>query len=174
MLHEYFTKMEILSKRIAIILLQCLGDGIVKKYYESEFGKCQGYLRIINYTPPNEIEGEEEIEGLGVHTDMSCITIVNQDEIGGLQVRSKEGKWMNLKPCEGTLVVNVGDLLQAWSNGVLRSSEHRVVLKPLLGRLTLAFFWCFEDEKLIKALKEVVGEKKERAYRPLVCRLHKI
>lgn len=171
MLHEYCTKMEILSKRIAIILLQCLGDGIVKKYYESEFGKCQGYLRIINYTPPNEIEGKEEIEGLGVHTDMSCITIVNQDEIGSLQVRSKEGKWMNLKPCEGTLVVNVGDLLQAWSR---RSSEHRCVLKPLLGRLTLAFFWCFEDEKLIKALKEVVGEKKERAYRPFVCRLHKI
>ncbi|GAY42189.1 hypothetical protein CUMW_064880, partial [Citrus unshiu] len=60
------------------------------KYYESEFKNCHGYLRIINCSPPEALENE--VEGLGMHTDMSCITIVYQDEIGGLQVRSKEGK----------------------------------------------------------------------------------
>nr|UXG53454.1 GA2ox7 [Liriodendron chinense] len=168
-LQEYGSKMIELSKRIAVILLSCLGDGLEKKFYESEFNNCDGYLRIINYTPPQMIVEEEELEGLGMHTDMSCITIVNQDEIGGLQVRSKEGNWMDIRPCEGTLVVNIGDLLQAWSNGRLRSSEHRVVLKRPVNRLSLAFFWCFEDEKVIWAPDEVVGEGNSRIYRPFVC-----
>ncbi|PPS10598.1 hypothetical protein GOBAR_AA10046 [Gossypium barbadense] len=82
--------------------------------------------------------------------------------------RSNEGKWMDISPCEDTLVVNVGDLMQAWSNGKLRSSEHRVVLKRNVNRFSLAFFWCFEDEKVIFAPNEVVGDH-SRIYKPFVC-----
>ncbi|XP_068639577.1 gibberellin 20-oxidase-like protein [Aristolochia californica] len=168
LLEEYCTGMTELSKRVMGIVLRCLGDGFEKKFSKSEFGCCQGYLRIVHYTPPINVENEE-VEGLGMHTDMSCITILNQDEIGGLQVRSKEGKWMDIKPKEGTLVVNIGDLLQAWSNGRLRSSAHRVVLKHSVTRLSLAFFWCFEDDKVIWAPEEVLGEGKERLYLKFFC-----
>ncbi|KAI3974945.1 hypothetical protein MKX01_005056 [Papaver californicum] len=168
-IEEYGNKMTDISKRIMAIVLNCLGDGFVKKYYEPEFSNCHGYLRIINYTPPEVVKEKEEIEGLGMHTDMSCITIVYQDQIGGLQVRSKQGKWMDINPCEDTLVVNIGDLLQAWSNGQLRSSEHRVILKRPVNRLTLAFFWCFEDDKVILAPDEIVGDGKPRLYKPFVC-----
>ncbi|KAL5981492.1 hypothetical protein ACLOJK_015554 [Asimina triloba] len=174
-LQEYGIKMMELSTKISAILLECLGDGFEGKFYKDEFSKCHGYLRINNYTPPLTIKEKEEeyqdeaVEGLGMHTDMSCITIVKQDEIGGLQVKSKEGCWMDIRPCDGTLVVNIGDLLQAWSNERLRSSEHRVILKRPSNRLSLAFFWCFEDEKLIWAPEEVVGEGNPRMYRPFVC-----
>ncbi|RVW41949.1 Gibberellin 20-oxidase-like protein [Vitis vinifera] len=164
---EYCTKMSQLSKRIIEVVLMCLGNDFEKRLYESEFNNCNGYLRINNYSPP---ESTKEVEGLGMHTDMSCITIVYQDEIGGLQVRSKEGKWMDINPCEGTLVVNIGDLMQAWSNANLRSSEHRVVLKQQhVNRLSLAFFWCFEDDKVIISPNEVVGEGNSRIYQPFVC-----
>ncbi|KAK9274162.1 hypothetical protein L1049_018976 [Liquidambar formosana] len=166
-LQEYGKKMTELSNRIVEIVLMSLGDGFEKKYYDSEFKNCHGYMRIINYSPPESLK--EEVEGLGMHTDMSCVTIVYQDETGGLQVRSKEGKWMDISPCEETLVVNVGDMLQAWSNGRLRSSEHRVVLKQLVNRFSLAFFWCFEDDKEILAPDEVVGEGNMRIYKPFVC-----
>ncbi|KAH0970624.1 hypothetical protein GBA52_022780 [Prunus armeniaca] len=147
-----------------------LGDGLVKKFYESEFQNCHGYLRINNYSAPESLEDhEDEVEGLGMHTDMSCVTIVYQDEIGGLQVRSKEGKWMDISPCEGTLVVNIGDMFQAWSNEKLRSSEHRVILKQPVNRFSLAYFWCFEDEKVIFAPDDVVGEENVRIYKPFVC-----
>ena len=53
----------------------------MNKYYESEFKNCHGYFRIINCSPPEALENE--LEGLGMHTDMSCITIVYQHEIGG-------------------------------------------------------------------------------------------
>lgn len=186
-----------------------LGDGFSDKFYQSEFAKCHGYLRIINYSSSTTLEEEEEeikeikeeVEGLGMHTDMSCITIVYQDEVGGLQVRSNEGKWMHIKPCEDTLVVNIGDLMQAWTNGRLSSSQHRVVLnnnnnmmknnnknhddddvnyvkkdmkkKKINGgcyRFSLAFFWCFEDEnQVIFAPEDVVGEEGFRVYKPFSC-----
>ncbi|KAI4332757.1 hypothetical protein L6164_017639 [Bauhinia variegata] len=168
MIKEYGNKMTELSKKIVELLLMILGDDFEKKFYKSEFGNCHGYLRIINYSPPTNVEAEE-VEGLGMHTDMSCITIVYQDEVGGLQVRSKEGKWIDIKPCEETLVVNIGDLMQAWTNGKFWSSEHKVVLKKYVNRVSLAFFWCFEDEKVIFSPKEIIGEGNLRVYKPFVC-----
>ncbi|XP_038685252.1 gibberellin 20-oxidase-like protein [Tripterygium wilfordii] len=167
-LEEYGNKMTELSKRIVEIILMSMGNNFERKY-ESEFSNCQGYLRIINYSPPEGMNEQELVEGLGMHTDMSCITIVYQDHIGGLQVRSKEGKWMEIEPCEETLVVNIGDLMHAWSNGKLRSSQHRVVLRRFVNRFSLAFFWCFEDQKMIFSPREVVGEGNKRIYRPFVC-----
>ncbi|KAF2311687.1 hypothetical protein GH714_026027 [Hevea brasiliensis] len=169
-LKEYGNKMSELSKRIVKAVLMSLGEDFDTNFYESDFSNCHGYMRINNYTAPESVEQEKGVEGLGMHTDMSCVTIVCQDDIGGLQVRSKEGKWMDINPCEDTLVVNIGDLMHAWSNGKLRSSEHRVVLKRYVNRFSLAFFWCFEDEKVILAPNEVVGEGNFRMYKPFVCR----
>ncbi|TKY65442.1 Gibberellin 3-beta-dioxygenase 4 [Spatholobus suberectus] len=166
-IQEYCSKMEELSKRILKLVLMGIGDVIERKFYDSEFKKCHGYLRINNYSAQEIME--DQVEGLGMHTDMSCITILYQDEIGGLQVRSHEGEWIDICPSEGTLVVNIGDMLQAWSNDKLRSSEHRVVLKHHVNRFSLAFFWCFEDDKVILAPDEVVGEGNKREYKPFVC-----
>ncbi|XP_057454616.1 gibberellin 20-oxidase-like protein [Lotus japonicus] len=171
-LEEYCSKMAGLSENILKLVLMSLGDGFEKLFYDSEFKKCHGYLRINNYSALEaEKSVEDQVEGLGMHTDMSCITILYQDEIGGLQVRSHddEGKWIDITPSEGSLVVNIGDMMQAWSNDKLRSSEHRVVLKQPMNRFSLAFFWCFEDEKVVLAPEEVVGEGNKRVYSPFVC-----
>ncbi|XP_020589333.1 gibberellin 20-oxidase-like protein [Phalaenopsis equestris] len=165
---EYGNRMMDLSKKIISILLNCLEDEFDKKKLESEFNRCHGYLRINNYSAPGSLD-TLEIEGLGKHTDMSCITILYQDHTGGLQMRSKSGDWVSVAPRDGTLVVNIGDLLQAWSNGRLRSSEHRVVLKDCVNRFSMAFFWCFEDEKVIRAPEDVVGEGNRRMYPPFIC-----
>lgn len=161
-----------LSRKIIKNVLLSFGEGFEKKYHEPHFKNCHGYLRINNYTPPETLEDDEEAEGLGMHTDMSCVTIVYQDQTGGLQVKSSEGKWVDINPCEESeaLVVNIGDLLQAWSNDRLRSSEHRVVLRrPAINRFSIAFFWGFEDEKVVSAPKELVGEGGKRMYKPFVC-----
>ncbi|KAE8697621.1 transcription factor GLABRA 3-like isoform X1 [Hibiscus syriacus] len=144
MLQEYGSKMTKLSKRIIEIILESLGEGY-EKFFDSEFENCHGYMRISNYKPADSVK-EKEVEGLGMHTDMCCITIVYQDEH-----------------------VNIGDLMQAWSNGRLRSSEHRVVLRLFRNRLSLAFFWCFEDQKVIAEPDEIVGTRTPRIYSPFVC-----
>lgn len=166
-LEEYGNKMTHLSKTILQMVIKSLGTDSEMKFLP-EFKNCHGYLRINNYSSP-KCNDDQEIEGLGMHTDMSCITIVYQDDIGGLQVRSKEGQWMDINPHENTLVVNIGDLMQAWSNGRFRSSQHRVVLRKNTDRFSVAFFWCFEDDKVILAPEEVVGEGELRLYNPFVC-----
>ncbi|XP_073064315.1 gibberellin 20-oxidase-like protein [Primulina eburnea] len=166
-LTEYGSRMTFLSETILEMVIKSLGSDLDTKFL-SEFKSCHGYLRINNYSPPNCTE-EQETEGLGMHTDMSCITIVYQDDHGGLQVRSKEGKWMDINPHRDTLVVNIGDLMEAWSNGKFRSSEHRVILKQNVRRFSIAFFWCFEDEKTISAPHEIVGEGNLRLYKPFLC-----
>ncbi|XP_058743999.1 gibberellin 20-oxidase-like protein [Vicia villosa] len=168
-LEDYCTKMSNLSERILKLVLMTLGEGFENLFYTSHFKNCQGYLRINNYTSPETTDSQNQPEGLGMHTDMSCITILYQDEIGGLEVKTREGKWIDISPSEGSLVVNIGDMMQAWSNDRLRSSEHRVVLKKPVERFSLAFFWCFENEKVVLAPEEVVGEGKERVYEPFVC-----
>ncbi|XP_010539121.1 PREDICTED: gibberellin 20 oxidase 2 [Tarenaya hassleriana] len=179
-LKEYGEKMTELSEKIIKAILASFKNDLDKKYYESEFKNCNGYFRINNYTHPttteifrqdhhhhrDEDEGEEE--GLGMHTDMSCITIVNQDEVGGLQVRSNGGDWFDINPNADTLVVNVGDLLHAWSDGRLRSSQHRVVMnrRSFTNRFSVAFFWCFADEKVVYAPDDVAGV---RVFRSFTC-----
>ncbi|KAM7275319.1 hypothetical protein ACFE04_017185 [Oxalis oulophora] len=167
LMQEYCTKMTELSNKIIEVLLMCLGKSFGSKFLESEFNNCHGYLRIINYSPPEKLDNE--VEGLGKHTDISCITVLYPDQIGELQVKSMEGNWTVVKPREGALVVNIGDMLQAWSNDRLRSSEHRVVLNQPVNRFSLAFFWCFEDQKVIYAPDEVVGERNRRIYEPFLC-----
>ncbi|CAA0826393.1 2-oxoglutarate (2OG) and Fe(II)-dependent oxygenase superfamily protein [Striga hermonthica] len=164
---EYGNRMTHLSKTILKAIIESLGLNFDTKYL-AEFNNCHGYMRINHYSLPGSSDGQE-IEGLGMHTDMSCITVVWQDEIGGLQVRSKEGQWMEISAKENALVVNIGDLLQAWSNDKLRSSEHRVVLRKNVNRLSVAFFWCFEDEQVVCAPEEVVGEGNSRVYKPFAC-----
>ncbi|KAL2556072.1 2-oxoglutarate (2OG) and Fe(II)-dependent oxygenase superfamily protein [Forsythia ovata] len=166
-LREYGSRMVHLSKSILEIILMCLRPNLQTKFI-SEFKNCHGYLRLNNYSQPECIQ-EQEVEGLGMHTDMSCITLVYQDENGGLQVKSKEGKWMDINPRENALVVNIGDLMQAWSNGKFRSSEHRVVLRRHASRFSIAFFWCFEDDKVIFAPEEVIDEGDLRMYKSFIC-----
>ncbi|CAK9328847.1 unnamed protein product [Citrullus colocynthis] len=177
-LQEYGEKMTELSRKIIKNILLSFGEGFEKTFHEPHFKNCHGYLRINNYSAPETLGDGEEPEGLGMHTDMSCVTIVYQDQTGGLQVKSNEGKWVDIDPCEEseskseseTLVVNIGDLLQAWSNDRLRSSEHRVVLRrPAINRFSIAFFWGFEDEKVVSAPEELVGDGGERLYTPFVC-----
>lgn len=78
--------MTYLSKTILEMVIKSLGTDLEMKFL-SEFKNFHGYLRINNYSPLKCME-EQETEGLGMHSDMSCMTIVYQDEHGGLQVRS--------------------------------------------------------------------------------------
>ncbi|CAH8305978.1 unnamed protein product [Eruca vesicaria subsp. sativa] len=178
LMKEYGKRMTELCEKIMKDILSSFGDNLHHKYYESEFGNCHGYFRINNYTIPLEQDHQEDdvdlLEGLGMHTDMSCITIVDQDDIGGLQVRTRDGiGLMDINPKDQALVVNVGDLLHAWTNGQLRSSQHRVVLKrhsSVGNRFSLAFFWCFDDQKVVFAPDEVVeGGKGGRVFRSFKC-----
>lgn len=78
--------------------------------------------------------------GVGEHTDYGLLTLLAQDEIGGLQVKTPEG-WIEAPPIEGTLVCNIGDMLDRLTGGVYRSTPHRVHNASGRSRLSFPFFF---------------------------------
>lgn len=79
------------------------------------------------YYPPQPVALGDDQFGVAPHTDFGCLTLLCQDDVGGLQVQDSHGDWVTAHPMENTLVVNVGDLLQRWTNDRFRSTPHRVV-----------------------------------------------
>lgn len=100
------------------------------------------------YPPqPAEVDGF----GVGPHTDFGVITVLCQDNVGGLQVQTPKGDWVTAPPIEGTLIVNVGDLLERWTNGAFRSAPHRVINRSSNERLSLVFAFDPNPETIVDA-----------------------
>jgi isopenicillin N synthase-like dioxygenase len=78
-----------------------------------------GYPPHLPGTPVNQL-------GAGAHTDWGAVTLLAQDDVGGLEVRTVEGEWIAARPIPGTFVVNLGDLMPRWTNDLYRSNMHRV------------------------------------------------
>lgn len=94
----------------------------------------------ILYYPPQPPEMGTEQFGVSEHTDYGVLTLLWQDDTGGLQVLGRDGRWLEAAPVPGTFVVNVGDLLARWSNDRFRSTLHRVVNRSGRARMSTALF----------------------------------
>jgi len=93
------------------------------------------------YYPPHPTDSPLEVFGVAPHTDYGCITLLWQDEIGGLEVQTRSGEWVAAPPVPETLVLNIGDLLARWSNDRYRSTPHRVTNRSGRERLSIATFY---------------------------------
>jgi feruloyl-CoA 6-hydroxylase len=83
----------------------------------------------------------ELVSGVSPHSDITSITVLLQDDIGGLYVRDKDSDgWINVPPVNGALVVNIGDVLQIMSNECYKSIEHRVVANRNKTRISMPIF----------------------------------
>ena len=95
---------------------------------------------IIHYPPQSEDLGDEHF-GVAPHTDYGCLTLLWQDQVGGLEVQNREGEWVTAHPIENTIVVNVGDLLMRWTNEGFKSTPHRVVNRKGQERYSMVIAW---------------------------------
>ena len=100
---------------------------------------CQ--LGMFYYPPHNEESGPKELS-LGEHTDYGIMTILLQDDAGGLERRCEDGQWVPVPHIPGTFVINLGDMLEISSNGAYKATGHRV-RKSQDGhdRVSMAFFF---------------------------------
>lgn len=93
------------------------------------------------YYPTHPVDADDDLFGLSAHSDFGCITLLWQDDNGGLEAQTVDGEWVPAPPIEGALIVNVGDLLERWSNNRFQSTIHRVMNRSGRERLSIATFY---------------------------------
>ncbi|RKF19890.1 2OG-Fe(II) oxygenase [Alginatibacterium sediminis] len=126
-----------LSQQVAIKILKAmaLALDLESDFFSKNFDCPISVLRLIQYPP------QDHNNGAGAHTDYGCITLLYQDATGGLQVQNKEGDWLDAEPVPNSFVVNIGDLMQRWTNDRYKSTPHRVMSpKQNTTRFSMPFF----------------------------------
>jgi isopenicillin N synthase-like dioxygenase len=127
-------------------------------YFDDKVDLGNSVLRVIHY-PPLPPEPTPSVRA-GAHEDINVITLLLGAEEPGLEVLSRKGEWLPINPPAGSLVCNVGDMLQRLTNKHLRSTTHRVTNPPRdrasNARYSLPFFLHFNPDFLIKTLPQYV------------------
>ncbi|XP_022723474.1 gibberellin 2-beta-dioxygenase 8-like [Durio zibethinus] len=144
-MEQFATKVASLAQKLAEILAEKLGHE--SKFFQEHCLPSTCYLRLNRYPPCPILL---EIFGLMPHTDSDFLTILHQDQVGGLQL-VKDGKWVAVKPNPEALIINIGDLFQAWSNDTYKSVQHCVVTNPTKERFSAAYFLCPSYETVIES-----------------------
>ena len=137
-LEKYTSQMTKLGKKL--MKLSLMSAGIKDHSILNSFETPTIWLRLLHY-PPIPKSSPKDLYGSAPHTDFGCLTILTQDGIGGLQVQTKNGDWIDIPKVEGSFVVNVGDMLHRLTNGLLRSTPHRVINKSGQERFSCPFFF---------------------------------
>ena len=122
-------------------------------WFDPAVGDGNSVLRLLHYPPiPADAKGERA----GAHEDINLITLLLGAEEAGLELLDRDGKWLQIKPPEGAMVVNVGDMLQRLTNHVLPSTTHRVANPPperrTKSRYSMPFFLHPAPDFLIETL----------------------
>ena len=133
----YRDAIEILAARLGQALAEALGQA--GDFYASNFARPTSRLKLNHYPPQRN---PQRVDSIGVvpHTDSGAFTILWQDANSGLEVRSKSGEWVGAPPLENSFVVNIGDILQYWSNGRYASTQHRVINRYGADRYSIPYF----------------------------------
>ena len=132
--------------------------GLSADWFDPAVRDGNSVLRLLHYPPiPADAEGERA----GAHEDINLITLLLGAEEAGLELLDRDGRWLPIRPPEGAMVVNVGDMLQRLTNHVLPSTTHRVVNPPAerrgSSRYSMPFFLHPAPDFLIRTLPGCVS-----------------
>jgi isopenicillin N synthase-like dioxygenase len=144
---------------------------IDEDYFVDTVRDGNSVMRLLHY-PPIEGEPGSNVRA-GAHEDINTITLLLGAEEAGLELLTKDGRWIPVSPRPGELVVNIGDMLQRLTNGVLRSTTHRVVNPPPesrgFSRYSMPFFLHFRSDFLIEPLPGTVPPGEEPKWPPITA-----
>ena len=145
--------------------------GLDKDYFADTVHEGNSVLRLLHYPPQSEPTGEHI--RAGAHEDINTITLLLGAEEAGLELLTKDGRWIPVSPKPGELVINIGDMLQRLTNGRLRSTSHRVVNpapdRASNARYSMPFFLHFRSDFLIEALPGTVPAGEEPKWAPITA-----
>ena len=144
---------------------------IDENYFEDAVRDGNSVLRALHYPPQREPTGEHI--RAGAHEDINAITLLLGAEEAGLELLTRDQRWIPVSPRPGELVINIGDMLQRLTNGKLRSTTHRVVNpapdRASKARYSMPFFLHFRSDFLIEALPATVAPGEKAKWPPITA-----
>ena len=152
-----FATMEQTGRRILSAI--ALHLELPEHFFDPTVEDGNSVMRLLHY-PPVPAAAEGRIRA-AAHEDINTITLLLGAEEAGLELLSRDGRWLPVSPPEGALAVNIGDMLQRLTNGRMRSTTHRVVNpvgeRARHARYSMPFFLHFRPDFLIEALADCVA-----------------
>lgn len=147
-----------------------MGLGLPEETFVQHVNKPTSQLRLIHYWETDTVVGAEEQTnrqrmGIGAHTDYELFTIL-LPTAPGLQVLRNDGEWIDAPPVEGTFVINIGDMLENWSNGVYIANSHRVD-RVSEERYSFPLFFATDYDTVVAPRPELIAEGTQTKYGPI-------
>ncbi len=162
--------------RLGLELLEglCLGLDLPGDFMRQDFAtRHTGFVRLNYYPVADPMRGLDiehlPVADLGVHhhTDAGALTVLLQDDVGGLQVY-RDGYWYAIPVVDGALVINTGDMMQVWSNDIYRAAVHRVLAMESRDRYSIPFFFNPAADCRIAPLPGVADDANPPRYREII------
>jgi isopenicillin N synthase-like dioxygenase len=132
-----------------LLRIAALGIGLEETVFLQYFRSPLSLLRLIHYppqTPSDQVDGRF---GIRPHTDNCALTLLSQDDTGGLQILGNGLNWVDVTPVPGSYVVNIGETMKLWTNGLFKATPHRVINRSGKQRYSVAFFMNADDDAQI-------------------------
>jgi isopenicillin N synthase-like dioxygenase len=126
-------------------------------------------LRLLHYLRNSENADHSSVN-MGAHTDYECLTLLHTRN-EGLQVLAQDDQWIDVPVDHSVYVVNIGDMLEAWSNGILRSTPHRVINRSP-ERFSMPYFVAANHDTEIRPFPQLIGQGKPARYEPFLAGAH--
>ncbi|KAG6557973.1 hypothetical protein Mapa_000152 [Marchantia paleacea] len=171
-MEKYYFELLKLGHRVASLIALALE--LRPDFFEKMFTVPMVAMRPLHYAAVHS-KPEEGIFGAGAHSDYGLLTLLLTDEIGGLQIcKDKSAKpqvWQDVPPIKGALVVNLGDMLERWTNGLFRSTLHRVLTKGV-DRYSLAYFYEPNFDTMVECLPTCCSASNPARYPPMTSGEH--
>ena len=143
--------------------------GLEPEFFLQHAKKPPSQLRLLYY-PPNDLPMNNDNVGIGQHSDFECFTILNQLS-PGLQVMNAADEWVEAPPIPGSFIVNIGDLLEGWTNGLFKATQHRVV-NTGRERFSMPLFFAVDYDTVVEPLPQFVDAQNPPAYTRIVAGKH--
>ncbi|MEM7720129.1 MAG: 2-oxoglutarate and iron-dependent oxygenase domain-containing protein [Pseudomonadota bacterium] len=140
-------------------------------YFDGFCTDPQCGLRLIHY-PPQPAHAAPNEKGCGAHTDWGGLTILAQDEVGGLQVWDDTVGWVHAPPMQDAYIVNLGDMIARWTNERYRSTLHRVVNATGKERYSVPFFYSGNPDYEVACISSCLGPGETPKFPPTTVSGH--
>jgi isopenicillin N synthase-like dioxygenase len=168
-LRAYHAAMRDVSERIMVGL--ALSLGLPEDHFRAFDVDPLSTMRLLHY-PPHPADAADGQAGAGAHTDFGALTLLLQDDNGGLQVKHSDGTWINATPLPGAFVFNIGDAIARWTNDLYRSTLHRVVNVSGRHRYSVAFFYSGNADHPLACLPGCLQPGEQPKYPPVTVEQH--